>query len=86
MIYNNNIAIILLLWYNYFMIQKERLKRVIETQTKIKKIGTSIGLIIPSHIVKILNIEAGQEVKLSVTDEKLITLEIKKPKRRRKQC
>lgn len=68
------------------MIQKERLKRVIETQTKIKKIGTSIGLIIPSHIVKILNIEAGQEVKLSVTDEKLITLEIKKPKRRRKQC
>lgn len=86
MIYNNNIAIILLLWYNYFMILKERLKRVIETQTKIKKIGTSIGLIIPSHIVKILNIEAGQEVKLSVTDEKLITLEIKKPKRRRKQC
>ena len=57
---------------------------MVEEKLKFRKTGTSIGLLIPSHIVKLLEIKLDQEVIIYINDDRSATLEIKTPKERSK--
>ena len=40
-------------------------------KSKIIKIGNSLGLIIPSYIIKVLEIEKGTEIDINLKKEKI---------------
>ncbi len=43
-------------------------------ETKIRSIGNALGIILPKHITKLLNLNVDEAVELNVEDERLVIL------------